>query len=147
MIPRPVILWALLTAPPTSLAAQLITIRTLPVSQSDQFAFFPSFNLGMAGVSIALADSLLDPFSNPAKATRVRVAQLVGSPMSYSVTGGAGAGRTLPLGTFTRAGNWFGGAWLALQQVDAARQTQTFGPVPLSEDIVDPTATASSLRR
>lgn len=138
MIPRPVILWALLTAPPTSLAAQLITIRTLPVSQSDQFAFFPSNNLGMAGVSIALADSLLDPFANPAKGGRLRVSQVLGSPTSYSVTGGAGAGRTLPLGTFTRAGDWFGGAWLALQQVDAARQFQDFAPVPLGESVLDP---------
>jgi hypothetical protein len=139
---------ALLTGPAVPAAAQLITIRTLPVSQGEQFAFFPSHNLGMGGVSLALADTLLDPFSNPAKGVRMRATQFFGSPASYTVTGGAGAGRTLPLGSFTRAGSWFGGAWIALQQVDAARQFQNpvfFGPVALEDGIVDPEGLLSGL--
>lgn len=139
---RPVIVSALLAATAGPATAQLITIRTLPVSQSEQFAVFPSHNLGMGGVSLALADTLLDPFSNPAKGVRLRGSQVLGSPATYSVTSGAGAGRTLPIGAFTRAGPWFAGVWLALQQVDASRQTQDlfnpFGPVPLQEDVVDP---------
>lgn len=137
---RPVIAFALLAVTAAPAAAQLITIRTLPVSQSEQFAVFPSHNLGMGGVSLALADTLLDPFSNPAKSVRLRGSHVFGSPASYSVTSGAGAGRTLPVGAFTRAGPWFGGVWLALQQVDASRQNQfnPFGPVPLEQDVVDP---------
>ena len=147
---RYAVLLALLLIGPAALApaaAQLITIRTLPVSQGEQFAFFPSHNLGMGGVSLALADTLLDPFANPAKAARLRASQVFGSPASYTVTGGAGAGRTLPLGSFARAGSWFGGAWFALQQVDAARTLDPFfpGPVPLEDAIVDPEGLLSGL--
>ena len=140
---RPFLVCALLAASAAPAAAQLITIRTLPVSQSDQFAIFPSHNMGMGGVSIALADTLLDPFANPAKAVRLRMSQVLGAPTTYTVTGGAGAGRTLPIGAFSRHGAWFGGAWLALQQVDAGRQTQDqffpFAPVPeAGQDVIDP---------
>lgn len=129
---------AVLAAVATPAAAQLITIRTLPVNQSDQFAFFPSLNMGMGGVSIALADTLLDPFANPAKGVRLRFSQLLSSPTSYSVSSNAGAGRTLPLGTFARTGDWFGSAWFALQQVDEARQT-FFDLAPVAQaDVVDP---------
>lgn len=135
---RPVIVCALLAAVAGPATGQLITIRTLPVS-SEQFAVFPSHNLGMGGVSLALADTLLDPFSNPAKAARLRVSQILGSPASYSVSSGAGSGRTLPLGAFTRSGPWFGGVWLGLQQVDVSRPPQNpFQPVPLAADVIDP---------
>jgi hypothetical protein len=139
---RRVIVCLLLTASaPAVAAAQLITIRTLPVSQSDQFTFFPNQNLGMGGVSLALNDTLLDPFLNPAKGARLRVSQVLGSPSSYTVTSGAGAGRTLPLGAFTRSGSWFGSAFGALQQIDAARQPEVdfFGPRRLDDGgIIDP---------
>src|SRR5437773_8512427 len=45
--------------------AQLIPIKTIPIAQGDQFQIFPANNLGMGSVSIALADSLNDPFVNP----------------------------------------------------------------------------------
>ena len=51
--------------------AQLISIKAVPIAQGDQFAIFPSNNFGMGGVSIALADTLLDPCVNPAKGARV----------------------------------------------------------------------------
>ncbi|HEV2671671.1 MAG TPA: hypothetical protein VGU74_11295, partial [Gemmatimonadales bacterium] len=41
-----------------SAAAQLIPIKTIPIAQGDQFQLFPSDNLGMGGVSIALPDSI-----------------------------------------------------------------------------------------
>jgi hypothetical protein len=136
---RPVILCTLLAATAGPATAQLITIRTLPVSQEEQFAIFPSQNLGMGGVSLAWSDTLLDPFANPAKGVRLRMSRVLGSPTSYSVTGGAGAGRTLPIGAFTRTGAWFGSAWLALQQVDAGRTIQNqFAPVQPLDDVVDP---------
>lgn len=99
-------------------ATQLISIRTVPISQSHQFDLFPSLRMGMGGVSIAVDDSLGDPFINPAKGARAGASSFFGSPGLYSVSSGAGAGRTLPLGALVRSGEWFGGASLALQQVD-----------------------------
>lgn len=106
--------------------AQLIGIKTVPIADGDQFNIYPSKNLGMAGVSIAVADSLLDPFVNPATGARVRSGMVHGSPVLYSVSHNAGGGRTLPLGALVRRGAWFGGLSLALQQVDPARRTQGF---------------------
>ncbi len=119
------VLSALLCGPA---AAQLIPIKTVPVAEGDQFSFFPSTNLGMAGVSIALDDTLLDPFSNPAKASRLRGTHVFGSPSFYSVSSNAGSGRTLPLGTFTRRGSSYAGLVLAIQEVSGARQDD-FGPI------------------
>ena len=120
-------------------AAQLITIRTVPVAQGDQFAMFPSHNLGMGGVSLALADTLLDPFSNPATGARLGAPRFLGSPAFYNVSSDAGGGRTLPLGAFTRSGPWYGGLWVALQEVDASRQPSPGGPIFLQDRIaVDP---------
>src|SRR5688572_11721727 len=45
---------------------QLIAVKTAPIANGGQFAFLPSANLGLGGLSIALADSALDPFMNPA---------------------------------------------------------------------------------
>src|SRR5467141_2480883 len=66
--------------------AQLIPIKTIPIAQGDQFQIFPTNNLGMGSVSIALADSLNDPFVNPATGTRVRSARFFGTPTIYSVS-------------------------------------------------------------
>src|ERR1043165_7835191 len=55
----------LMTAP--TLGAQLISIKTVPIAQGDQFDIFPSQHRGMGGVSLALADTLLYPFRNPAQ--------------------------------------------------------------------------------
>src|ERR1044071_7858610 len=100
--------------------AQLIPIRTVPLARADQFDLFPSVNLAMGGVSIALADSLLDPFVNPAKAARAGGSRLFGSPGLYHVTKDAGGGRTLPLGALLRSGPWYGGIALTGQQVDVS---------------------------
>jgi hypothetical protein len=86
----------------------------------------------MAGVSIALHDTLLDPFSNPAKASRLRGTCFFGSPSFYSVSSDAGSGRTLPLGAFARRGASYAGVMLALQEVSGAR-TDEFGPFFASE--------------
>ena len=120
-------------------AAQLIAIRSVPISQSHQFDLFPSLRMGMGGVSIAVDDSLHDPFSNPAKGVRLGASSFFGSPGLYSVSRGAGAGRTLPLGTWLRSGNWFGGAAIAVQQIDLSHQANFFPPCavcaqPLTQD-------------
>jgi len=100
--------------------AQSIPIQTVPLVPADQFDVFPSYTLAMGGVSIALPDTLHDPFVNPAKGARVRSARFFTSPTLYHVSQNAGAGRTLPLGALGRVGSWFGGLALALQQVDAS---------------------------
>jgi hypothetical protein len=139
MTKRAAFLSTLLVALAAAASAQVITIRTVPVAQGDQFDFFPSHHLGMGGVSIALADTLLDPFANPAKGARLGAARFFGSPGLYTVSNGAGAGRTLPLGAFAPSGSWYGGLAVALQEVDAGRRPDGFfspGPVPL--DVIGP---------
>src|ERR1051325_3946958 len=103
-------------------AAQIIQIKTLPLTEGDQWRFFPSANQGLGGISIALADSLLDPFANPAKGSRVSPrgnGSFFGSPTFYTVSKHAGGGSTLPLGGVGRRGSVFGGLAVALQEVDA----------------------------
>jgi hypothetical protein len=104
------------------LSAQLIAIRTVPVSQAHQFDFFPSNTASMGGISIAAEDSLLDPMSNPATGTRIGAPRLFSSPGVYSVSSHAGAGRSLPLGAFTKTGAWFGGASFVVQEVDMSNR-------------------------
>ena len=112
-LPLAIILWAS-GAVPT--AAQLVSIRTVPISQSHQFDLLPSLRRGMGGISIAVDDSLSDPFTNPAMGARLGASRFFGSPALYSVSSRAGAGRALPLGVLVKSGHWFGGGSLALQQ-------------------------------
>ncbi|HXF95338.1 MAG TPA: hypothetical protein VNI61_04485 [Gemmatimonadales bacterium] len=111
-------------------SAQVISIRTVPVAQGDQFELFPSGRLGMGGVAIALADTLGDPFSNPATVTRLPGAYVFGSPGVFRVSRRAGGGRSLPLGAAGRQGPWYGAMMLALQEVDAAQ------PTPFPQDLI-----------
>ena len=101
--------------------AQVIPIKTIPIAQGDQFQIFPSDNLGLGGVSIALADSLGDPFANPATTARLRGSRLFSAPTVYSVSRNAGGGRSLPLAMLARQATWYGGLALVLQQVDPSR--------------------------
>ncbi|HTD70388.1 MAG TPA: hypothetical protein VK647_08015, partial [Gemmatimonadales bacterium] len=114
--------------------AQSIPIQTVPLVPADQFDIFPSYTLAMGGVSIAVPDTLHDPFVNPAKGARIRAARFFSSPTFYNVSQDAGAGRTLPLGAFGSAGAWFGGLALALQQVDAShpKSPSLNTPLPLA---------------
>src|SRR5882672_5831317 len=122
---------SLLCARPAELSAQLIQIKTLPIAEGDQWRFFPSANLGLGGLSIALGDSLLDPFENPAKGARLSDRTrgvFFGSPTFYSVSKNAGGGRTLPLGGIVRSGSTFGGLALAVQEIDEIKPPQNFFP-------------------
>lgn len=112
--------------------AQLIPIKTIPIAQGNQFEIFPSSNLAMADVSIALPDSIGDPFVNPATTARLRGSRLFATPTVYSVSGNAGGGRSLPFALLAHRGDWFGGFALTLQQVEPSRSPQPFGgPVAL----------------
>jgi hypothetical protein len=101
--------------------AQLIPVKTIPIAQGNQFQIFPSANLGMGGVSIALDDPVQDPFVNPAAGSRLLASRFFSSPTVYSVTRGTGGGRSLPLAVLVRRANWYGGLAVALQQVDPSR--------------------------
>lgn len=103
-----------------TLGAQLVTPRTVPVQQSGQFDLFPSERAGMAGVAIALDDTVLDPFVNPAKATRLRFTRVFSVPGTHTVSAGGGRGRTMPVGTLVMHGAWAGGGLVAAQQLERA---------------------------
>jgi hypothetical protein len=113
-----ILLVSSLASSPGSVAAQLIELRTVPVAAGDQFATFPSLNLGMGGASIALDDPLLDPFVNPAKGGRLTAPVFFSSPTFYSVSHGNGVARTLPAGALFASPRWFGGATGAIQQME-----------------------------
>jgi len=114
--------------------AQLVQIKTLPIADGDQWRIFPSANAAMGDVSIALSDSLLDPFVNPAKGSRVtRGGSFFGSPTFYALSRSAGGGQTLPLGGTVRAGRMFGSLAVALQEIDTTATAPVFlPPVALS---------------
>jgi hypothetical protein len=133
--PRATLYALAMLALPVVASAQIISIKTLPIALGDQFNFFPSANQAMGGVSMALTDSLLDPFINPAKGARLRpgAMQFFGSPTFYSISRAAGGGQTLPVGGLMSKGNLFGGAVYAMQELnpshaDAIALNQ---PVPL----------------
>jgi len=130
-VTRPRWLLALLLGAGAPASAQVIPIRTVPLARGDQFFLFPSNNLGMGGVSVALVDSLLDPFRNPAMGGRVSGTQLFVSPTAYSSSRQAGGGRTLPIAILGRVGAWFGGFSAAIQQVDNSGPINAF-PQPLA---------------
>jgi hypothetical protein len=104
----------------TPAAAQLVTPRTVPVLQDEQFEIYPTSRPGLGGISIALDDTLADPFSNPAKATRLRGLMLTMAPYTHGITENRGGGQTLPIGFFASAGDWSGALLGAFQQLDRA---------------------------
>jgi len=108
-----------------SVRAQLIQVKTVPLAQGNQFQIFPSANLGMGSIGVALPDSVLDPFVNPATGARVQRSRFFGSPTVYSVSHDAGGGRSLPLALLMRRADWYGGLALAVQQVDPSRPPQS----------------------
>src|SRR5947199_9478640 len=85
-------------------SAQLISIKTVPIAQGDQFDIFPSNNFGMGGVSLALADTLLDPFINPAKGARLGSARFFIAPTVYCISLRAFGVRTLSVSVVTGSG-------------------------------------------
>ncbi|MCH8285792.1 hypothetical protein IIB79_04600 [candidate division KSB1 bacterium] len=112
------IVFLLIFLPMTALA-QLISLKTVPIATGNQFRIFPSQNLGMGGVSIAVNDPLLDPFVNPAKGSRIKETVVFISPIYYNISNNLSA-RTLPLGALFSSENVFGGFSLAIQQLDSS---------------------------
>ncbi len=117
-----------LALPPTSVAGQLIGLRTVPLAAGEQFLIFPSENLGMGGASIAHEDPLSDPFSNPAKGARSTESRFFSVPTFYAVSNENGGARSMPFGLHLRSDRWFGGGLVALQDLDQGRRLANWRP-------------------
>lgn len=111
-------------------AAQSISPRTVPVQMGQQFDIIPSDRAAMGNVRIAIDDALMDPFVNPAKATRLKTGLLSVAPYFHSQSESRGGGKTLPISGIVTAGKWSFGGLFALQQLDRTRLTWN---APLSE--------------
>lgn len=107
---------SLLLVSAANVPAQLISPKTVPIHQSEQFEIFPSQWPGMGGVSIALVDTIGDLWANPAKATRLTVGSIQVMPFTHRAT--AGGGRSLPVSILQTGGNVAGGALFSLQEVE-----------------------------
>ena len=103
-------------------SAQLIPIKTVPLATGDQFMVMPSQNLGLGGLSIAITDSLLDPFLNPARGGWIDGSRLFIAPATYSITNNISSTRTLPAGVLYNNQYWFGVFSVALQQLSMPGQ-------------------------
>jgi hypothetical protein len=111
--------------------AQLISVKSVPVAEGDQFSIFPSQNISMGGISIALDDPLLDPFLNPAKANGPGSSWFYSSPGYYGISDENGSGKTLPIGGILKQKNWFAGVALAIQTLSTPQSSNI---VPASND-------------
>jgi hypothetical protein len=121
--------FGLVFAPAARAAAQLVALRSVPVASGDQFLVYPTRRMGMGGPSIALRDSWLDPFVNPAKGALTTESAFFASPTFYGISEHNGAGRTLPLSGLFTGGAWFGGVSMALQQIENRQGTPVAFPV------------------
>jgi hypothetical protein len=134
---------AAILATPAQLEAQFIALKTVPVAAGDQFLLFPSRNIGMGSVSIALDDSILDPFVNPAKGARIAESQVFAAPTYYNVSNEAGSAGSLSLGALFGGAKVYGGGMVALQQLKRGDQ---FWPVFRGElDVLPPDALQSKV--
>jgi hypothetical protein len=100
--------------------AQLVTPKTVPVFQDEQFNLTPSSRPGLGSAFIALEDSLADPFTNPAKATRLRGVSVAVTPYTHVISGQRGGGSTIPAALYASAGPWAGAILAAYQSIDRA---------------------------
>lgn len=143
MYPRPqtlLVVFALLALPVGPAGAQVVSIKTVPVATGDQFLVFPSQRLGMAGVSIALPDSVGDPFSNPSTIHRLQGPGLFAAPTAYGVTDGHGGAITLPVGAFFGGSRWRGGVGMAVQELRRGGE-EWVGSAPTVQVVRDPALT------
>ncbi len=115
---------------PLVASARQIPVKTVPVATGDQFLIFPSINMSMGGISIALDDPLYDPFVNPAKGINIQGVHFISAPTYYGISmrdnflDDASSARTLPVGMLLRQGTLFGGAVMAWQEL--SKETDTF---------------------
>ena len=91
---------------PLILSAQFISIKSLPVATGDQFMIYPSQNVAMGGVTIAVSDNWMDPYRNPANGFKTDQQQVFLQPTFYHITNNLGGARTIPATAFPGAGYW-----------------------------------------
>lgn len=120
---------------PVLIQAQLISVKSLPVVTGDQFFIFPSQNITMGGINIAVDDPWQDPFINPAKGAHIDRTYLFVQPTFYTIEKNLGGARTFPVSVFTRYKDWFAVFSGSFQQLEAANTSnntfftsQPFGP-------------------
>jgi hypothetical protein len=106
---------------PYHITAQLISVKTVPLATGEQFHVFPSQNFGMANVSIAVDDPLLDPFVNPAKGGIHTGSHIVFAPLSYKISGNESSSKTLPLTIILNKNRWFFTSSLSIQELNLGR--------------------------
>lgn len=105
---------------------QLIPIRTVPVASGDQYRLVPSARMGMGGTRYAVDDSLADGWSHPARGVDLGTTLFLGAPTFYGISDEGGGGRSFPVAGLFAGSDWFGGASLALQQVENDPQERWF---------------------
>ena len=120
---------------PTEATAQVISLRTVPVATGEQFSIYPSRNLGMGSVTVAVDDPWVDAFGNPALGLFLEESSFLASPTFYGIEGSSGAGRTVPLTGLFKGRTWFGGASVALQQIVNENGRPGFDVLPLRPGI------------
>jgi hypothetical protein len=119
-----------LAATASPLAAQSMSLKTVPIATGEQYLIYPARSLGMGGLSVAYDDPFQDPFVNPARGARLQGTWLLSSPTTYG-DGDANTigGHTLPLALTFGGARWFGTANVALQEL-ATPDRQQFWWVP-----------------
>ena len=96
---------------------QLIGIKSVPLATGDQFNLYPALNYGMAGLTIAVDDSLNDAFNNPAKGAFINNGNIFTLPYFYTITNDLGSAQNFPIGFNYSNDTWFGGGAFSLQQL------------------------------
>jgi len=97
--------------------AQIVNVKSIPLATGDQFNIYPAKNFGMAGLSIAIDDSLYDGFKNPAKGIFNHGINLFTIPSFYTITDNLGSARSFPLGFNYGNGKLFCGGAFSMQQL------------------------------
>lgn len=115
---RPWLLASILTIGSSAAAAQQIPLKTAPIATGDQFFLLPSRAAGMGALSVALRDTLGDPWGNPAAGARLVGGELFAVPSAYTISDDIGGGISFTVGGAGRSGPWFGGAAVAIQQLE-----------------------------
>jgi len=129
-ISRVLPLLAVASAAVSPLAAQSMSLKTVPIATGEQYLIFPAKSLGMGGLSVAYDDPLADAFANPARGARLRGTWLLASPTTYQGSGTQVSGNTLPMALTFGGARWFGTAAVALQQL-ATPERQNFWWMPV----------------
>jgi hypothetical protein len=106
-----------------SARAQLVTPKTVPVFQDEQFNVVPTSRPGLASSFITLEDTLGDPFVNPAKLTRLRGVSVAATPYTHHITGERGGGQTFPVALYAAGAEWAGAVLGAYQNLERAGPT------------------------